>query len=353
MLALSPALLIGFWTIMGPLEFIYYLGYSFKKSGSLGNRKRLPRKVISVGNLTTGGTGKTPAAIAIAEEARKRGYQPCILTRGYRGRAKGPCFVSKGGDALLGVDEAGDEASLMAEKLRDISVVKGEDRYEAGMFALQYLKSAPILFILDDGFQHWRLFRDVDILLIDSGNPFGNKRLLPSGILREPLTEIKRADIIALTKRTCSESPDKSFLIDEIRTYNPDAPMYMSEHRPIGLRTLSGEKLPLNIISGRPVFAFCGIGNPVSFRNTLSDVDAKVKGFKAFRDHHPYDRQEIQRISEAAKKCKADWIVTTEKDIIRLRDFELSENFVALLIEFKIDDGFYTEIFSAINNTEG
>lgn len=345
---------------MGPLEFIYYLGYAAKKSGSLRNRKRLPHKVISVGNLTTGGTGKTPAVIAIAEEAGERGYQPCILTRGYRGTAKGPCFVSKGGAALLGVDEAGDEASLMAERLKGIPVVKGEDRYEAGVLALRELTSRPsdvsrqpLFFILDDGFQHWRLFRDMDILLIDSGNPFGNKRLLPSGILREPLPEIKRADIIVLTKQTVSDPSDKSSLIDEIRTYNPDAPLHISEHRPVGLRTLSGKNLPLDIISGKPVFAFCGIGNPVSFKDTLSGIGAEVKGFMAFRDHHMYKWREIRRIIEAAKECNADWIVTTEKDIIRLKDFDFAGNLVALLIEFKIDEGFYAEIFSVINHTGG
>jgi tetraacyldisaccharide 4'-kinase len=342
---------------MGPLEFLYYLGYSLKKSRSMKNRKRLPHRVISVGNLTVGGTGKTPAVVAIAEEARKRGYQPCILTRGYRGKAKGPCFISRGDGALLTVDDAGDEASLMAETLRGVPIVKGRDRYEAGMFALHHLQSfAPgepagagrshLLFILDDGYQHWRLYRDTDILLIDSANPFGNKKLLPSGILREPLAEMKRADIIVMTRvqgngRSSRAGND---LIAEIRRYNPLAPIYRSEHTPVGLRTLSGSGVPLDVLSGRPVLAFCGIGNPSSFRDILMNMQAEVRGFMPFRDHHRYDSRDIQRITATARECHADWIVTTEKDIMRLRGFDLSENVVAMRIAFRAEKSFYDKV---------
>lgn len=352
---------------MNPLEFIYYLGYSFKKSRSLKNWKRLPLKVISVGNITVGGTGKTPAVIAIAEEAMKRGYRPCILTRGYKGKAKGPCFISKGDGPLTGIDDSGDEASLMAERLKGIPIVKSKDRYEAGMFALKELTSQPsaishrpLLFILDDGFQHLSLHRDIDILLIDSTNPFGNKKLLPSGILREPLTEMKRADIIVLTKtpelqrktsHLSSEHksgllPDRSPLINEIRSYSPDAPLFISEHKPVYLRTFSGRKLPLDVISGKAVFAFCGIANPASFKDTLLRINAEVSDFMAFRDHYKYGRKDVCRITETAKKCNAGWIVTTEKDIIKFEDFDLIENLVSLCIEFEIEEAFYEEIFS-------
>jgi tetraacyldisaccharide 4'-kinase len=357
-LALSSALLIGFWTIMGPLEFIYYLGYSFKKSRNLKGRRRLPHRVISVGNLTVGGTGKTPAVIAIAEEAKRRRYIPCVLTRGYRGKAKGPCLISKGDGALLSVDEAGDEASLMAERLKGVTIVKGADRYEAGMFALRELGSFAsgehagtdrfrFLFILDDGFQHWRLYRDLDILLIDSTNPFGDKRLLPSGILREPLEEMSRADIIVLTKTQKEADVERMTrdLTREIKRYNPEAPIYCSGHEPAGLGTASGRELPLNTLAGRPVFAFCGIGNPASFQNTLVRINAEVRGFMTFRDHHAYRRQDLSRVSEAAKGCSADWIVTTEKDIMRLRDFNLPENIVSLRIEFEVEKAFYDRLF--------
>lgn len=340
---------------MGPLEFIYYLGYSLKKSRSLKNRKKLPHKVISVGNLTVGGTGKTPAAIAVAEEAVKRGYHPCILTRGYRGKAKGPCFISKGEGALLGVGEAGDEASLMARVLRGVPIVKGSDRYESGMFAMRELESlisgipSRFLFILDDGFQHWKLYRDMDILLIDSTDPFGNNKLLPAGRLREPLEEMKRADMIVLTKVQKGTEGLYSLpagLTTEIRKYNPLAPIYGSEHVPTGLRTLSGRALPLDVLAGKAVFAFCGIGSPSSFSETLIGMQAEVKGFMAFADHYAYDEGDLRSIVRNAGECKADWIVTTEKDIMRLMGFKGAENLVALTIAFRAEKSFYDELFA-------
>ncbi len=341
---------------MGPLEFIYYLGYSIKKAYNLKRRRRLPCRVVSVGNLTLGGTGKTPAVIAIAEEAEKRGYRPCILTRGYKGKAAGPCFISKGDGPLLDAYEAGDEALLMAERLKGIPVVKGKDRYDTGIFAMRSLESevasgkSKMLFILDDGFQHWKLFRDKDILLIDSTNPFGNNRLFPSGILREPLSEMERADVIVITK-VRKDDPEHgrvtSGLIEEIRIHNRKAPIFMSKHRPISLGTLSGSELPLEKISGRTIFGFCGIGNPASFQDTLLTLGVKVRGFMAFGDHHRYSHQDVRRITEAAKRYGTDWIVTTEKDIIKFKGFDIPENnIVSLRIAFGIEKGFYEDLFS-------
>ena len=332
---------------MGPWEFLYYLGYSYKKKQGLKRRKRLPRMVISIGNLTVGGTGKTPAVIALAQEAKKRGQQPCILTRGYRGKAAGPCVISKGDGPLLGVEETGDEALLMARKLKDIPVIKGNDRYKAGMFALESSIPDPSLFILDDGFQHWILDRDMDILLIDRTNPFGNRKLLPSGILREPLTELERADVIVITKTSShgADAPEREgTLLQEIRKYNRDAPLYVSSHLPVGLRTVSGQDLPLEAISGKTVVGFCGIGNPDSFKLTLEASGARVRGFMAFRDHHPYGERDIRRIFDMAQDHAADWIVTTEKDIMRLKNFPHRDDLLSLQIEFKIAEGFYDTV---------
>jgi len=351
---------------MGPLEYIYFLGYSLKKSRGLRAKKRLPAKVISVGNLTVGGTGKTPAAMAIAEEALRRGYQPCILTRGYRGKAEGPCFVTRGEGPLMSVDEAGDEASLMAERLKGVPVVKGRDRYEAGIFALRRLdpdflqRGSGVVFVLDDGFQHWRLVRDIDIVLIDGANPLGNRKLLPAGRLREPLGEVGRADIIVISKkpeRNAGESgiPGPSRmdrLIDEIRDYNPGAPLYMAEHAASGLRTLSGQDLPLDTLSGRRVFAFCGLANPASFRNTLERLKVLLAGeVLSFRDHVAYTPRHIRKIRREALERNVDWIVTTEKDIMKLKAVpvpqELENTLVSLRIDFSVDTAFYENIFSA------
>jgi len=328
---------------MNPLERLYYIGYSIKKSYALKNQKKLPIRVISIGNITVGGTGKTPATIAIAEEAKRRGFLPCILTRGYRGGEKGPCFVSRGEEPLLGEREAGDEPLLMAERLKGVPIVKGTNRYEAGLFALSALPLGlrPDIFILDDGFQHWRLFRDRNILLIDGTNPFGNRRLFPLGPLREPLIAINRADIIVITK----QKPTGNDLLKEIRKYNASAPVFFAEHNPSKFITGHGDTLPLTWAKDRKFYGFCGIGNPESFRKTLLSAGMTLIGFKAYRDHYRYRREHIERIRRDAEKSGAHWIVTTEKDIMRLRGFSLPENTVVISIDFVADGKLYEEVF--------
>jgi len=348
---------------MTSLERLYYIGLSIKKHYALKNQKKLPCKVISIGNITVGGTGKTPSTIAIAEEAKKRRFKPYILTRGYKGKIKGPCFVSKGEGPLIGEKEAGDEPILMAKKLKGVHIIKNKNRYEAGMFAIQYLKSQisnldlPILFILDDGFQHWNIFRDRDILLIDSINPFGNRRLLPLGPLREPLNAMSRADIIVLTRMDGSRSQKSKIknqkskidsLIEEIKLYNSRAPIFLAEHHPSKFITTAGDILPPEWAKEKKFFGFCGIGNPESFRSTLLTVGVELTGFKIYRDHYRYKLKDLETIKKSAEKSGANWIVTTEKDIIKLKGFHLPENLVSLAIEFAIDEKFYDEVFHEI-----
>ncbi len=327
------------------LESLYYLGYSIKKRYALKSQSRLPSKVVSVGNVTLGGTGKTPAVMALAEEAKKRGVQPCILTRGYKGKAQGPCFVSTGKGPLLDEYQAGDEALLMATKLQGVPVVKGKDRYKAGIFVIQHLASHP-LFILDDGFQHWRLYRDRNILLLDSSRPFGNRRLLPLGSLREPINEISRADIIVITGAgTRSQGLERENLIKEIRIYNTDARLFIGEHSPTKFINIDNVELSLEWAQGKSFFSFCGIGNPQSFKETLLSMDITLKGFMTFRDHHRYSQNDIQSISKDASRSGAEWTVTTEKDIMRLKGLSLPKNLVSLGIEFHVDQTFYDEVF--------
>jgi tetraacyldisaccharide 4'-kinase len=339
-------------------EFFYFLGYSLKKRHALNRQKRLPRKVISVGNITLGGTGKTPAAIALAKEAKKRGLMPCILTRGYKGIAEGPCFVSKGEGLLLDEYHAGDEAVLMAEKLEDVPVVKGKNRYEAGMFALSSLPAPfiPDLFVLDDGFQHWHLFRDKDVLLVDGINPFGNGRLLPVGSLREPVNATARADVIVITKigkngsqgRKEMKGTGEKGLVEELRKYNTYAPIFPADHRPSMFAAASGagDTFPLEWAKDRKIFGFCGIGNPGSFKATLLCAGADLKGFIGFRDHYRYTKRDIGAIIKNAAGCGAGWIVTTEKDIMRLRGMDLPENLVTLVIDFVPDGEFYDKVLN-------
>lgn len=354
---------------MNLLESLYYLGYSAKKLYYIRNQKRLPYKVVSIGNITVGGTGKTPATIAVAKEAARRGFRPVILTRGYKGSVKGPCFVTKGGKPLLTVDEAGDEPFLMAEKLKGIPIVKGSDRYEAGMFAIREfsgpsslsanplplptgqvgLTPNPLLFILDDGFQHWGLFRDKDIVLVDSNYKFGNGKLLPSGRLREPISSLKRADIIVITKNEKSEDmpkPEKSDLIREIKQYNPESMIFFAGHKPVSIKLLSGEEKPLSWVSGKKLFVFCALGSPESFRKTVQSTGAELTGFKGFRDHYRYRSGDMLKIKQEAEKSGAEWIVTTEKDIIKTRDIDLQKNILIIEIEFSVAEDFFEKVLS-------
>jgi tetraacyldisaccharide 4'-kinase len=331
---------------MTPIELIYYFGYSLKKHLVLKDIKNLPHPVISIGNITVGGTGKTPAVIAVAEEAAQRGYYPVILTRGYMGKAKGPCLVSAGSGRLLSVLDAGDEPALLAERLEDVPVVKSADRYAGGMFALNNLEtdSRGLLFILDDGFQHWRLARDVDVVLIDGIKPFGNRRLLPFGPLRGPLTELKDADLIVITK-TRNEQ-----LAEELKAINPNAPVFFSEYQPSGLRGIHGGIADLSNLEGKRVFAFCGIANPDSFRNTVQQAGGRLLELKSYRDHYRYSLKDMDDIAGTAKRLGADLIVTTEKDMVKIRELSHSpSNIYALEIGFNTDQSFFEEIFRRIS----
>lgn len=324
-------------------ELIYYLGYRLKKRLDLNRQRRLPCKTISIGNLTMGGTGKTPAVITLAEEAKRRGYTPVILTRGYKGTMKGPCFVSRGDGPIIGPDEAGDEAFLMARRLKGIPVIKSSDRYKGGTLAIDTFRDqGSLLCILDDGYQHLRLFRDLNILLIDGINPFGNRRLFPLGRLREPLKGIERADIIVITRSSTLSDQ----LVREIKAYNDRAPLFTAEHRPLFFGTMDGRIIPIKEAFSKRVMAFCGLGNPESFRKSLTDLGIDLRDFIVFKDHHRFSQQDLRRIRRAADMVGAEWIITTEKDIIKFKD--IIPDFLYLSIDFKIGENFFEEVFRRI-----
>jgi tetraacyldisaccharide 4'-kinase len=340
---------------MHVLELLYYAAFQAKKSYALSHRKHLPARVISIGNITLGGTGKTPAVIAVAEEARRRGFSPAILTRGYKGKAKGPCFVSMGGRPLLSVGDAGDEPYLMAERLHDVPIVKSSDRFSGGLFALREARKrragekpplTPDMFILDDGFQHWGLYRDKDIVLIDAGNPFGNRLLLPLGTLREPPSSLAQADIILLTKCPADRGgAGLNEVVAEVQRYNSSAPVYFAGHEPAAIRDLSGAARPADWLAGKRVFGFCALGRPGSFLQTLETAGADVAGFRRFRDHFRYDASDIRSIRAEAAEGRAEWIVTTEKDIIKIRHLDLPDNTLVVEIAFTVDRAFFDDVF--------
>ncbi|MBF0319153.1 MAG: tetraacyldisaccharide 4'-kinase [Nitrospirae bacterium] len=331
---------------MNPLQYIYYLGLMWKKQRVVKRRRRLPHKVVSIGNLTVGGTGKTPAAIALAEEAIRRGLNPVILTRGYKGTLKeGPCFISHGSGPIVSPKEGGDEPVLMARRLSGVEIIRGANRYEAGL-----LSQKGNFFILDDGFQHWALHRDIDIVLIDSTNPFGQGGLLPTGRLREPVDELKRADFIVKTKMNdpSKEPYTAGYSIGGISIPKPASSNYIygAAQRPTHLYGADGATYPLSHISGKRALAYCAIGNPRGFSQTIASLGAEIVHVMPFRDHHYYTRADAQRILQMASSHRADIIITTEKDMVKLPEALRGSSVMALCIDFMVNADFYGEVFN-------
>ncbi len=323
------------------LDVFYYSGYLIKKKRALKKQKRLPKRVISVGNITLGGTGKTPSVIALANEAMKRGLRPCILTRGYKGKRKKPVFIGDGEGSTLDISEAGDEPVLIKLRLGDVEIIKGRDRYKAGL-----LSKHPDLFILDDGFQHWNLYRDIDIVLIDMMKGFGNGRLFPFGPLREPPSELKRADIIIKTRQNLANSKSVEGIINKILSGKEPSPLICtSEHTPSFFMNQKRKHFNIKMIYGKKVLAFCGIANPDGFIQTLKSIGTDIIEFIKFRDHHIYRQSDIVKIQEKASLKGADCIITTEKDIIKTTRYRVADNFFALCIDFDINKGFYDRVF--------
>jgi tetraacyldisaccharide 4'-kinase len=293
--------------------------------------KRLPCPVISVGNLTVGGTGKTPLVMFLARHLVERGIPVSVLTRGYKGRKGAGAVVTDGKTILLSPEEAGDEPYLMANLLTEVPILVGKDRWASGQKALRDHRVRGV--ILDDGYQHLQLHRDLNILLIDVEIGFGDGSLLPRGILREPLSSIRRADLVLLTK---VKDPDAcSALESELRRRHPSVPIFHSRYEILGLVGPKREQEPFDPIRGKRVLALSGIGNPHSFLSLLRTEGANVVNEVSFPDHHAYTAQDVRGVEGMAKEV--DWVITTEKDLVKLRRLKIDAlPLRALRIEPKI-----------------
>jgi tetraacyldisaccharide 4'-kinase len=263
--------------------------------------ERLPVPVISVGNLTTGGTGKTPFVEYLALWFRQQDRPVAILSRGY--------------GAVQGCN---DEALLLEENLPDVPHLQGPDRVALGRIAIEELDSEVL--ILDDGFQHRRLSRNLDVVLIDAGCPWGYGYLLPRGLLREPATGLRRAGMIVIT-RTDQVVPEKLIQIrTQIERVVPAVPVVESVHEPVTLINAAQESLDIQAVRDKPVAAFCGVGNPAAFQKTLEGLGADLRSFRTFPDHHNYSRQDIDDLRTWARQQATDcFVVTTQKDLVKVR----------------------------------
>jgi len=283
---------------------------------------RLGCPVISIGNLTVGGTGKTPVVEKLAGELRDRGRNVAILSRGYkssrRRRRQGDGshvrVVSEGTALLLDSKTAGDEPFMLAKNLRGVAVVVDKDRVGCGIEAVE--KLGRDILILDDGLQYIKLARRFEIVLIDRESPFGNEHLLPRGTLREPPDHLRRATHILITK---SDGSDLSDLYRRIRIYNPAAPIIEARHRPVDLEDLvSGERFSLSSLKGLRAAAISGIANPESFENGLRRLGVDLVLSQSFADHHRYSKREIERFINRCQLRGVTCILTTEKDAVRM-----------------------------------
>ena len=293
--------------------------------------KRLPCPVISVGNITVGGTGKTPLVMLLARGLRERGITIAILSRGYKRKQSSDSLVSDGQSLFLSPEAAGDEPYLMANALKDVPILVGKDRFMSGRIALQRFGVRGLL--LDDGYQHLQLHRDLNILLIDSNVGFGDDHLLPRGILREPLSYLQRADLFVLTK--VEDSKACQALERKLREIHPRAQVFHSHYEPIGLISPKGEREDLQALRGRKVLALSGIANPDYFSFLLKRCGMEIGKELIFPDHHFYTRGDLACIEENAKGM--DEVVTTEKDMLRLQSLSIGHLPIrALRIEMKI-----------------
>jgi tetraacyldisaccharide 4'-kinase len=295
---------------------------------------KLPCPVISVGNITVGGTGKTPCVIMLAQMLQENGFKPAILSRGYGGKnIKSVNIVSDGHKILLDSETAGDEPYLIALELKAVPVITGVKRIVTGETAINQF-GANVL-ICDDAMQHRQIFRDINLVLLDSQSLQGNNHVLPRGRLREPITELKRADAIILTR--ADEAGQTNNPIGKLVS-TEDIPIFRSVHKPKDfVRGDYREQKPLSELTGKKVCAFCGIANPNSFRKILSDAGAQVLSFDIFPDHHSYSKSEMEQIKDKFIDCRADFIVSTQKDGARLQEFPEFINMIYMLrIELEI-----------------
>ena len=294
-------------------------GYEF----GVRRRRRLPCPVVSIGNLTVGGTGKTPLTEWTAQWLQCRGLRVAVLSRGYGAPAgEGPLVVSTGKGPITGWRTVGDEAYLLATRLPGVPVLVGRNRFASGAYACE--KFGAQVLVLDDGFQHHALHRDCDIVLIDATSPFGRGALLPRGTLREPLGALSRAHVVVLSRvETAGEAVPE--LSQRIRRYAQRQPIHHMAVNPDSLyRHDTGRSVDLCWLKQRRVVAFAGLGNPQAFAASLTRCGARVAAFLAFPDHYPYTSADWQAIKDAARREGAEALITTEKDAVRLEPSWLS-----------------------------
>jgi len=323
----------GYSLVMVLRAFLY-------RKNILLKSQRLSVPVISIGNLTLGGTGKTPMVRYVTRLLLDKGLRPAIVSRGYGGKATGTVnIVSDGTQILLPPNMAGDEPFMLAEALPGVPVLTGPERVRVARHAIQEFGVNHI--VMDDGFQHLAVSRDLDLVLFSARTLLGNGRVFPGGPLREPFSALGRAHAFVITG---VESGNRSSVDDfqrRLQVAFPGKPVFAGEYLSAGIwHSRQGKACTLAEARGLPVFAFAGIANPDSFRQTLRQEGFSLAGFKEFKDHHAYTAQDVAALVSAAQTYGAQALITTEKDFVKLRPFFAEFPILALTIELRMDQGF-------------
>lgn len=314
-----------------PLGWLYGLGTDLRgllyERGILKSHQ-LGRRTISIGNITTGGTGKTPLVALVSRLLFESGERVCVLTRGYgREHASRRILVSDGEHVFADARTGGDEPVELAFKLiGKCSVIADRDRVSAADWAVRELSST--VFVLDDGFQHRRARRDLDLVCIDATNPFGNRELLPAGTLREKRSGLARADVVVITRTDLAG--DATEMIAEIKELAPNAKVFTSSNKIVRISEIAAfldekrEPSSFGPVISTTAFAFCGLGNPLNFFRQLEVNGSSIVSRKAFPDHYYYTSKDIANLEKRAQTAGAEVLITTAKDAVRLANLEIS-----------------------------
>lgn len=325
-------MLSGIYSSLNELRRVLYLKGIFKTH-------KMPIPVISVGNITLGGTGKTPLIIWLAEYLKNEKIKTGILTRGYGRKNKNKTIILLDNNETPDYNVTGDEPGLIKNNIdAGIPVIVDSNRIRSGSLLYNRFKTDVIL--LDDGFQHLSLSRDLDIVVVDALNPFGNRKIFPAGILREKIDNIKRADIFLVTKVDLATTTEKNKIVDLVRSISGNAVIVEGAFQADKFVSVRSKKeYTIENVSRKRCTAFSGIGNPDSFERTLKSVNVSLLDHMKFPDHYPFAGKDMDEIFKRKMLLRSDLILTTEKDSIRLYNMNLPEEILFLRIKLKITAG--------------
>jgi tetraacyldisaccharide 4'-kinase len=325
---------------LAALAFVYVAClkiYLFPFRIGIRRQSRLPCPVISIGNLTVGGTGKTPMTRLVCDLLTQRGFRPCVLIRGYRGESEfGASVVSTGAKVELTSKQAGDEAYLLARLMPGVPIIAGKDRRKTGALAMERFN--PDVIVLDDGMQFYQLHRDLDVVLLNALNPFNNGWTFPRGLLREPTSHLTRAGLIVITNSDKVEQAQLTELKARVAKIAPGVPIETASFQADSLEALDkSANYPVEWLLGRTVASYCALGDPGGFEELLVRSGAEIVSRTRFPDHHEPTMGELDEIIDTACRGGAEAVIVTEKDAVKLPPIGRPLPFLALKGRLAVD----------------